>query len=196
MTSKSLLSIDPQKSNRHHRASADNILIWAPRADPAKVSPGLAASVPSTAELGSQTTGLWSTLWSTVGQSIVEGFALYAAAMYPGALLEDEYRGTEPPINAPNGGAFKAGSARSNASEPARPGPRRHPTFIVTPQRRTMWGSSLRNPVATLWAHWRRERDIKKAVAALERCDDRVLRGMGILDRTGIERVVRYCRNG
>jgi uncharacterized protein YjiS (DUF1127 family) len=41
----------------------------------------------------------------------------------------------------------------------------------------------------------RREREIKKAVAALEKLDDRTLRDIGIPQRSQIEQVVRYCRD-
>ncbi len=44
-------------------------------------------------------------------------------------------------------------------------------------------------------AHWRREREIRKAVAALMEFDDRTLRDLGISGRSDIERVVRYCRD-
>lgn len=49
--------------------------------------------------------------------------------------------------------------------------------------------------IASRWAHWRREREIKKAVAALAEFDDRTLRDMGIPHRSEIEQVVRYCRD-
>ncbi|HWL74531.1 MAG TPA: DUF1127 domain-containing protein, partial [Burkholderiaceae bacterium] len=48
---------------------------------------------------------------------------------------------------------------------------------------------------AALWAHWRREREIKKAVVALAQFDDRSLRDMGIASRSEIEQVVRYCHD-
>ena len=48
---------------------------------------------------------------------------------------------------------------------------------------------------AALWAHWRREREIKKAVVALAQFDDRTLRDMGIASRSEIEQVVRYCHD-
>jgi uncharacterized protein YjiS (DUF1127 family) len=41
----------------------------------------------------------------------------------------------------------------------------------------------------------RREREIKKAVAALARLDDRTLWDIGIPERSQIEQVVRYCRD-
>ena len=43
--------------------------------------------------------------------------------------------------------------------------------------------------------HGRREREIKKAVAALTKLDDRTLRDIGIPQRSQIEQVVRYCRD-
>ena len=43
--------------------------------------------------------------------------------------------------------------------------------------------------------HGRQEREIKKAVAALAKLDDRTLRDIGIPRRSQIEQVVRYCRD-
>jgi uncharacterized protein YjiS (DUF1127 family) len=51
---------------------------------------------------------------------------------------------------------------------------------------------SLRTVLAE---HGRREREIKKAVAALAKLDDRTLRDLGIPQRSQIEQVVRYCRD-
>jgi len=55
------------------------------------------------------------------------------------------------------------------------------------------WLTSPRSTVANRWMQWRREREIKKAVAALLALDDRTLRDIGILHRSEIEQVVRYC---
>jgi hypothetical protein len=41
----------------------------------------------------------------------------------------------------------------------------------------------------------KREREIGKAVAALERLDDRTLLGLGICHRSHIELTVRYCHD-
>jgi uncharacterized protein YjiS (DUF1127 family) len=59
-----------------------------------------------------------------------------------------------------------------------------------TPSLTTSAGS-----LRTLLARGRRERDIKKAVAALAKLDDRTLRDIGIPQRSQIEQVVRYCRD-
>jgi uncharacterized protein YjiS (DUF1127 family) len=63
-------------------------------------------------------------------------------------------------------------------------------------------GSNRRNwltrPLATIasrWAHWRREREIKRTVAALVELDDRTLRDAGIPCRSEIEQAVRYGRD-
>jgi uncharacterized protein YjiS (DUF1127 family) len=50
--------------------------------------------------------------------------------------------------------------------------------------------------VAGRWWHWRREREVKKAVATLVELDDRTLRDIGIPHRSQIEHAVRYGRNG
>jgi hypothetical protein len=57
------------------------------------------------------------------------------------------------------------------------------------------WPAVIWRTVAGGWARWRREREIKKAVAALAEQDDRMLRDMGILHRSRIERILRYGRD-
>ncbi|MGV7213762.1 hypothetical protein [Bradyrhizobium sp. UFLA05-112] len=57
------------------------------------------------------------------------------------------------------------------------------------------WPTMIWRAVAGRWARWRREREIKKAVAALAEQDDRMLRDMGILHRSRIERILRYGRD-
>ena len=55
--------------------------------------------------------------------------------------------------------------------------------------------ASIYGAATAFWAHWRREREIRKAVAALAQFDDRSLRDMGIAGRSEIEQVVRYCHD-
>jgi hypothetical protein len=57
------------------------------------------------------------------------------------------------------------------------------------------WLAIVRGAVASRWAKWRHEREVRKAVAALAGYDDRTLRDMGILDRAYIEQRVRAGRN-
>jgi uncharacterized protein YjiS (DUF1127 family) len=66
------------------------------------------------------------------------------------------------------------------------------PPFANRPNPRH-WLTSPCSTVASRWMQWRRERQIKKAAAALLALDDRTLRDIGIPHRSGIEQVVRYC---
>jgi uncharacterized protein YjiS (DUF1127 family) len=66
------------------------------------------------------------------------------------------------------------------------------PQFVNHPNPRH-WLTSPCSTVASRWMQWRRERQIKKAAAALLALDDRTLRDIGIPHRSEIERVVRYC---
>jgi uncharacterized protein YjiS (DUF1127 family) len=52
-----------------------------------------------------------------------------------------------------------------------------------------------RAAVANRWARWRRERQVKKAVATLAEFDDRTLRDIGIPHRSQIEHAARCGRN-
>jgi hypothetical protein len=52
-------------------------------------------------------------------------------------------------------------------------------------------GNDSRMPAGSV----KREREIGKAVAALERLDDRTLFGLGICHRSHIELTVRYCHD-
>lgn len=83
-------------------AAAENIVIWAKRSNLAKISPDLAPSITPAAEPRPQDRSLRSTLWSWIWDSIVMGYALYAASMYPGAFLPEEHGGAEHPVDAPN----------------------------------------------------------------------------------------------
>ena len=57
------------------------------------------------------------------------------------------------------------------------------------------WLAMIWRATASRWAKWRREREVKKAVAALAQYDDRTLRDMGILHRSQIEQIVRNGRD-
>ena len=53
------------------------------------------------------------------------------------------------------------------------------------------WLAMIWRAIASPWAKWRREREIKKAVVALAELDNRTLRDMGIPHRSQIEQIVR-----
>ncbi|MBR0734567.1 DUF1127 domain-containing protein [Bradyrhizobium japonicum] len=65
----------------------------------------------------------------------------------------------------------------------------------LCPRRRGSSMSELSEKFTALWAHWRREREIKSAIAALSKYDERTLGNLGIHGRADIERMVRYCRD-
>jgi uncharacterized protein YjiS (DUF1127 family) len=66
------------------------------------------------------------------------------------------------------------------------------PPFTDRPNLRH-WLTSPCSIVASRWVRWRREREIKKAVAALVALDDRTLQDIGIPHRSQVEQLVRYC---
>ena len=57
------------------------------------------------------------------------------------------------------------------------------------------WLSVIWRGIASRRAKWRREREIRKAVAALTEYDDRLLRDMGFPHRSQIEQIVRNGRD-
>ncbi len=69
------------------------------------------------------------------------------------------------------------------------------PAQEVNRSDRSGWLSRIWRAIASRWAKWRREREIKEAVAALAEFDDRTLRDIGILDRSRIEQAARYGRD-
>ncbi len=113
--------------------------------------------------------------WSAVLLFVMEGFALYGAALHPNA-------------------AFPVEVMRRTASARLPPPASRSWTDLHARRRWNWWGA-LGETTAVLLAHWRREREINRAVAALSSYDDRTLRDLGISGRADIERVVRYCRD-
>jgi uncharacterized protein YjiS (DUF1127 family) len=57
------------------------------------------------------------------------------------------------------------------------------------------WLTMIWRAIADWWTEWRREREIRQAVAELAEYDDRVLRDMGFPHRSDIERIVRNGRD-
>jgi uncharacterized protein YjiS (DUF1127 family) len=140
--------------------------------------------------------------WWTGPAFFVEGFVLYGVSPHPSARFSaDEAElataharqvrlaGGCPPVMAHGQGGLEP-PKRSNVivSELAA-------GVELRPPRRGNWMSELGEKVVALWTHWRREREIKSAVAALAKYDERTLRDLGIHGRGDIERMVRYCRD-
>ena len=142
-----------------------------------------------------------SSLWWSVLASFAEGFGAYGVALYPTAdfpleailvTRRDSLRdhgGREPTaagrkhqsgLLSENGNVIQLGHG---------------PGLDARPRQHRNWLAFIHDTGASLWAHWRREREIKRAVAALGQFDDRTLRDMGIPSRSEIEQVVRYCHD-
>jgi uncharacterized protein YjiS (DUF1127 family) len=175
-------------SLRDNRSITHENRAWAPRPDltDRKSHP---AMMPTMTRADCRNTGLWPTIFTF----LTEGFALYAASCGPyGALLNDT--ATSP--------------AEASARQPEKISPLERRKFIsivppsVSPVVTAPEQEISRNWLAKPWraiasrrAHWRRQHEIKKAAAALTKLDDGTLRGIGVLHRSQIEQVVRYCRD-
>nr|AAM12359.1 unknown [Bradyrhizobium japonicum] len=131
-----------------------------------------------------------------------EGFALYGPALHPTAampvhaiLAARRVIGSRSPRPASRRnlcrrrGSDGAGSS-GNVVELGRS--RR---FEVQPERRWSPLRSAGETLTVLLSHARREREIRRAVAALKELDDRTLRDLGIHGRSEIEGMVRYCHD-
>jgi uncharacterized protein YjiS (DUF1127 family) len=130
------------------------------------------AAEPALAEAGRSGEPSWSAMFAW----IMEGFLLYGASLHPNAVFPIELLPTERDI-----------------AQPAAVVPPSDPAASAGVVRRT--ARRFREFGAGVWAQWRREREIKRAISALKEFDDRTLRDMGIPGRSSIEHVVRYCRD-
>ncbi|WP_035674970.1 DUF1127 domain-containing protein [Bradyrhizobium liaoningense] len=135
--------------------------------------------------------------WSVIF-SFMEGFALYGAALHPAAAM---------PAHAILAARTDWATDRET-SEPAEPvhssgrdGAERNDKAVkcgrvlpcdAQPARRWNWLRSIGEMLAVLPMYSRREREIRRTVAALMELDDRTLRDLGIHGRSEIEWAVRY----
>jgi uncharacterized protein YjiS (DUF1127 family) len=131
--------------------------------------------------------------WPSIFTFLMEGFALYGASYGSyGALLNDIATSPAEPSTRQPGkiSPFERRKFISIVSPSASPG-------VTAPERETCrnWLARPWRAIASRRAHWRRQREIKMAVAALTKLDDGTLRDIGIPHRSQIERVVRYCRD-
>jgi hypothetical protein len=65
-------------------------------------------------------------------------------------------------------------------------------SFITDRSNRGNWLTKPWNAIASRWAQRRREREIKKAIAALAESDGKASRNFGIPNRSRVEQVARY----
>lgn len=132
--------------------------------------------------------------WRVAFEFVMEGFAMYGASLHPTATMPVQI------IRTSSKSAFTG--AQWSTDHASRPWEDDHAVEFerdvradVPPSHHWSWPGSLAATIAARWTHWRREREIKRAVAALSQYDDRTLRDMGICGRADIEQVVRYCRD-
>ena len=152
------------------------------------------SAISTITRVGNAPTSLW---WSVLA-SFAEGFGAYGVALYPTGDI---------PVQAILL-ARRESLQHPRSREPAVPG-HEHEADLLSENVRFGSGSArgarppwhrnllalIHDMGAALRAHWRREREIKRAVVALAQFDDRTLRDMGIAGRSQIEHVVRYCHD-
>jgi uncharacterized protein YjiS (DUF1127 family) len=162
-------------------------------------------------------------LWSAVLGYLMESFVLYGASVHPNGFFPIERFRVDRNISQSGGVSplSGCGAVAPYSADPLEPvaqsehGKNRYTsgetqcssvdagvlepnsfTSHVVGCRSTRWSWRLSwSLIAGLRTYWRREREIKRAVCALESFDDRTLRHMGIRHRSQIERTVRYCRD-
>jgi uncharacterized protein YjiS (DUF1127 family) len=161
-------------------------------------------------------------IWSWMIASFIEGFALYGASFHGIPALPVDPHSAKTGATPPEKKSFHGRhiSLVSSSADPLGKTPELgrdsdsltpesgEPSATDRPAGRDMldalefsqpnrwhWLTSYRGRVVTLWKYWRRERKIKKSVAALADFDDQTLFDMGIPRRSQIEQVVRYCHD-
>lgn len=164
---------------------------------PAAARPSLPESGPAPTAAIAGNDDAPTSLWWSVLASFAEGFGAYSVALYPTADFPVQA------ILVPRKEPLQHPGSRELAATDERE------TDLLTQNIQLGSGSTLdeqlprhRNLLAliydagaALWAHWRREREIKRAVEALAQFDDRTLRDIGISSRAEIEQVVRFCHD-
>jgi uncharacterized protein YjiS (DUF1127 family) len=154
--------------------------------------------------------------WPSVLWLFLEGFALYGASLY-GITTAPVSATASEGVPQPRELSWRERrrsislvSSSANAEMIARERERRvdqigllsgtrsatdgYETRAVNQSSRRGWRIRTWRAIAGRWAKWRREQEIKGAVAALEEFDDRTLRDMGMRSRAEIEQAVRYGR--
>jgi uncharacterized protein YjiS (DUF1127 family) len=192
-----------------------------PRPDLADAD-SLSGVMPSVTPEGRQNTGIWSSML----ESLMDGFALYGASVHPTACFPVMLHSCERKILQPTdiSGRERRGfvslvstTARHDGTVPSRPERDTHQaapvglgaaladdslrecdgviSLHIGRSNHWNWLTLPWEAIVILWTRGRRERKIRRAVAALAELDDRTLRDMGIPHRSEIEQVVRYCHD-
>jgi hypothetical protein len=150
--------------------------------------------------------------WSWLFTFFMEGFALYGAMLHPDGIIPlyaDRARAGVPGKE----GTCQGGRGRLRPVVLVATGPGSESSAdkkvleiatakagLAGSKRIPSVGSDLQTGISSQetvarWSHPRRERETKRAVDALAELDARTLRAMGILDRSQIDWVVRYCHD-
>ena len=159
---------------------------------------GLPESSPAVASAIARPGYARTSLCLSVLAAFAEGFGAYSLALYPTADFPLETIVVARKEALPQPGSRELATAgrlheANLLSVDTRPGGGPAPDASL-PWYRNL-SALVYDKAAASWAHWRREREIRKAVAALAQFDDRSLRDMGISSRSEIEQVVRYCHD-
>jgi hypothetical protein len=135
---------------------------------------------------------------------LMEGFALYGASLYPNPNATFPAEAAVSVTSDACHESVAGGRQAATAQEQIDLQPLKKSSIVASEfaaaaeprsrRRRSVLGDASEKVVAC-WEHWRREREIKRAVAALAEYDDRTLCDLDIHSRADIERMVRYCRD-
>ncbi|SEN46402.1 DUF1127 domain-containing protein [Bradyrhizobium sp. OK095] len=139
--------------------------------------------------------------WWELVFAMMEGFALYGAALHPTAampvhaiLAATRDRPLHPDVGEPPEPVQSSASTEAASTGKLVKLDRVRP-LEAQPERHRNWLRAAGEKVAALPAQLRHEREIRRAVAALNELDDRSLRDLGICSRSEIEWTVRYCHD-
>jgi uncharacterized protein YjiS (DUF1127 family) len=141
------------------------------------------------------------TFWWGLVFAVMEGFALYGAALHPTAampvhaILAATRDRPPPPDDGEPPEPVQSSASTEAASTDKLVKLDRVRRLEAQPQPHRNWLRAAGEKVAALPAQLRREREIGRAVAALNELDDRSLRDLGICSRSEIEWTVRYCHD-
>lgn len=170
---------------------------WSDGRGRVRLDPGLAARQAPALPVAEPDRKATAFFWE-VFTFFMEGFAIYGAALHPNAtmplhtmLAAERDLQPQPDALVP---AQNSGRGEAECNGKVVPLDRVRPPGARL-ERRWNWLRVAAERMSALPTDLRREREIRRAVAALMELDDRTLRDIGILGRADIERMVRYCHD-
>ncbi|MBR0873325.1 DUF1127 domain-containing protein [Bradyrhizobium tropiciagri] len=135
--------------------------------------------------------------WRVALEFVMEGFAMYGASLHPTAAMPVQLirASSKPDFTGAQRSAGHDRRASQRLGDDASVELARAARADVDRSYPWSWPGALAGTIKALWTHWRREREIRRAVSALSQYDDRILRDLGIHGRADIERAVRCCHD-